>query len=932
MLTRSRRAAFAALSILVPVLFLGARAALPAEAAASNCQTLTPPAGAGAPYQDCAGGQVYNVLPPGENGLVNAAQFAARQTPPHADDQRSMYADLLKVAPNLQPADVGRYFKLAGLGPGANDIDRVYSPQPGTVIVRDKSFGVPHVFGATRDATEFGAGYAAAEDRLFMMDVFRHVGRSTLSSFLGPSAMALALDCSVAAVAGYSETELQAQVDLLPQRYTAPFDATHSEGQQVVADGQAYVAGINAYIQQALLNPTLLPVEYPALQQPLVAFKPTDIIAIATLVQAIFAVGGGDEVGSALLYRGLTQRYGAAKGAAIWRDLRSQNDPGAQTTLSASFPYMQVPASVDPRSLAMPVADPTTSFCNGAPTPSTGLGQVSVGGVTIDLSALLHPRHSSNAILVSASHTSAGHPIAIFGPQVAYFAPEILHEVDLHGPHLNARGAAFIGTDIYVELGRGADYSWSATSAGSDLIDERLERLCDPAGGPATESSTGYLYNGVCTPMFERTDRQVAKPTPGSPSPPQVITIQVERTVHGPVVGRTQAIDPATGALVPVAVSHQRSTYGDELGSAPAFLEWNNPDYVHSAADFMRAAAKETGTFNWFYADSRDIAYYSSGLLPVRPVTIDPNFPTWGTGGYEWQGFLRADGSRTDPHPHAVNPPSGFLANWNNKPAPGWSAADSNFAYGPVYRSQSLADRVSALVKRGSITEADMVNAMEDAGSVDLDGSQLVAQLRAALGTASLTPAQAQILGILAAWQGNGSHRRALVNPSRYEEGTAVAIMDNLSPRLAHAVFDPWLDSSQFSQLVAINPLNDPPGPKGSSYDGGWEGYLQRSLGQAVDPSLANGYSQPYCGSGSLPACQKALTAALQAAIDAETAAYGSANPSTWSCDRFNSGAGQCNPAADDIVFSPVGVLSLPNLPWVNRPTFQQVVQYPSSR
>src|SRR5207302_4524692 len=301
--------------------------------------------------------------------------------------QRSMYADLVRVAPNLQPLAVGRYFKQAGLSVGATDVERAYSPRPGTVIVRDKAFGVPHVFGATRPDTEFGSGYAAAEDRLFMMDVFRHVGRSQLSSFLGPSQTALALDCEVARVAGYTETELQAQIDALPRVYTQPFDATHTEGQQVVADGTAYIDGVNTYIRQALANPALLPAEYPALQEAPVPFKPTDIIAIATLVQAIFAVGGGGEVDSALFYQSLVQRYGAAEGTALWRDLRSQNDPGAQLTIPTAFPYMGVPASIDPNSLALPVSQPSTTMCDGGPLPAAnpGLGLISVAGLTFDL-------------------------------------------------------------------------------------------------------------------------------------------------------------------------------------------------------------------------------------------------------------------------------------------------------------------------------------------------------------------------------------------------------------------------------------------------------------------------------------------------------------------------------------------------------------------
>jgi Penicillin amidase len=52
-------------------------------------------------------------------------------------------------------------------------------------ITRDRGFGVLHVYGKTRSGTMFGAGYAGAEDRLFLMDVLRHAGRAELSEFLG---------------------------------------------------------------------------------------------------------------------------------------------------------------------------------------------------------------------------------------------------------------------------------------------------------------------------------------------------------------------------------------------------------------------------------------------------------------------------------------------------------------------------------------------------------------------------------------------------------------------------------------------------------------------------------------------------------------------------------------------------------------------------
>jgi acyl-homoserine lactone acylase PvdQ len=370
-----------------------------------------------------------------------------------------------------------------------------------------------------------------------------------------------------------------------------------------------------------------LPVEYGLLQIPLNAWKATDIVATATLVQAIFATGGGNEVASALFYESLVQRYGPVQGAAMWSDLRSQNDPGAQVSIPTTFNYEHVPAAakLSAPSLAMPLAPPTNTFTVASDgsthctvTPLAGSSApAGPSGVTVDLSPLLNAiQHranpaASNELVVDAAHSATGHPIAVFGPQTSYYVPQLLHEVDLHGPGLQARGVSFAGTEVFVELGRGVDYAWSATSAGSDIVDQRLEKLCNVDGSQATTASTAYLFNGTCTPMFERTDTQTAKSGPGAicpppannPCPPVTYTIQVERTVHGPVIGRTTAFDPASGETIPVAVSSQRSTWGDELGAAPAFLEFNDPDIIHSARDFQRAAGKETGTINWAYVD-----------------------------------------------------------------------------------------------------------------------------------------------------------------------------------------------------------------------------------------------------------------------------------------------------------------------------------------
>jgi acyl-homoserine lactone acylase PvdQ len=978
----------------------GAPLAFGAEAPSSSCVTKQGPVGN--PFPDCGGGQVFNIVPPGQTGTYSASDLAAAELgqgfPAHTRDQEPLYANLVSLAPNATEADIPAFYKDASFMTDLSQAERVETflpPHEGTVIVRDKQFGVPHIFGRTRADTEFGAGYASAEDRLFEMDVLRHVGRAQLTSFIGPSPSNEAMDCSVASAAGYDEAELQAQVDSFPTRHATPLTIegrTTTEGQQVVDDAGAYSEGVNTYAAEAAIgggkNSAKLPAEYAALgiapPEPgtPTEWKPTDLVATGTLVQAIFATGGGNETASALLYQSLVNRYGQTQGAKIWSDLRSQNDPGAPVSIKKTFNYEHVPSSVAPSSLAMPLAPHSDAYRVGhedcQPTEA-GSTPSPTGAASVDLSPLLDAfghgtPHGSNELVVDGAHSASGHPIAVFGPQTSYFVPQLLHEIDLHGPGIQARGVSFAGTEIFVELGRGVDYAWSATSAGADIIDQRLEKLCNADGSPPTMSSTAYVYNGVCTPMYERTDTQLGTPTAASPEPPVLLKIKIERTVHGPVVGRTTAKDPVTGAVIPVAVSSQRSTFGDELGSGPSFLEYNDPEIIHNATDFQRAAGKNTGTFNWAYVDPKNVAYYMSGKLPVRNPHVDPNFPTWGTGASDWQGFVPGDLSAADVHPRASTIPAGagvvngtiaggILTSWNNKPAPGFSAADSNFAYGPVHRVESLSERLKAILKTRLAVPADVVNAMEDAGTVDLDGAQLIGPIAAVLHGASLTPAEQQVLGILQSWSKDkfwgsavpGAHRRDRTGSGSYEQGNAVAIMDKLYPRLAHAIFDPWLaprpnggEPDSFAELAGLNSLNDLPRAQGSAYDGGWEGYLQRSLQQAVNPTLAHGYSQVYCGgngsggNGNLSSCQAALKSALDSTISQLTSLYGTSDPSAWTCSRSNEtgrapGSAQadnakCNPSLDDIQYSVLGVGKVPSMPWVNRPTFQQVVQFPAGR
>lgn len=469
-------------------------------------------------------GGFHNIAPPGQDGSLNTLEVAQAQasgeTPPHFDDQLDLYAGLIRddVTPGFAAEDLDVWFKDASFGLREDDVARTYQPggRDDVVVIRDQSFGVPHIYGDTREAAQFANGYTGAEDRLFLMDVLRHVGRAELSSFLGASPGNRAMDASQLATAPYTEEDLQAQVEMLRT-------SEDPRLRQVYDDGQAYVAGVNQYIGEALADPTKLPAEYPALQQVPEEFVPADIVAIASLVGGIFGKGGGREVRNLC---GLQQLEAATGGATrartIFDDLKFADDPEAPVTArDGTFPYMADLGPADPAStpaldcdslqpIDAPDPSPTTlDVAEIVPTPpmpqppgATPSEDAAAGTPTVDLPwgsmRLDLDMGMSNALLVNGDRTDTGRPIAVFGPQTGYFTPQLLVEKDVHAPGLSARGVSFAGTDIYVQLGRGRDYAWSATSASADNVDQWVLELCDPGGGEPTVDSMGYRHDGAC--------------------------------------------------------------------------------------------------------------------------------------------------------------------------------------------------------------------------------------------------------------------------------------------------------------------------------------------------------------------------------------------------------------------------------------------------
>ena len=867
-------------------------------------------------YQANDGKGFRDILPSGTRGLYNAPQLAAflatGATQPHCCDQLGMYGDLVYATPGLQASGIPKYFKDSSFGVPAGQVERRYSPRADVTILRDKGFGVPHVYGKTRDGAMFGLGYVAAEDRLFFMDALRNAGRGRLSSFAGGAN--ITQDEEQWEVAPYTEADLQQQTKP-PPGFPAALAATIS------SDADNYIAGINQYINEAKLDPTKMPGEYAALGHPQgpEPWKRTDLVAAASLVGGIFGKGGGNEIAWTEVKHALDARFKKKQRAkGVFKDFRSAEDPEAPTTVLGKkrFTYQAPPKKLARGSRAIYrrgtlKLEPVVARKSGARASASSASKGLLDGL------LAFPKAASNAMLVSARESADGKPLMVAGPQVAYFNPQILMEQDVHAPAvagkpgIDARGASFIGLNLYVQLGRGRDYAWSATSAGQDNIDTYAVPTC--------RDTMHYVYRGRCLPV-EVLDRVNAwQPSAGDSTPAGSETLRALRTKLGIVAGR------AILRGKPVLLTKLRSTYGHEIDSSVGFMRFNDPAQIKGPKDFQRAAQDIGYTFNWFYTDSKHIAYFNSGANPRRPKGLDHNFPVTGRQKFEWRGF-----TPPSQHPQVVD--QKYLVSWNNKQAKGFRGSDSN-TYSSVYRSQLLEDRLKPLIKgKRKTTLAEMVNAMELAGVTDLRAHADLALALKVIGRPA-DPALRGAADELRAWQRAGGLRKDVNRDGVYEYGHAIKLMDAWWPLWVRAQFRPALGAKAYHALTAAVELDNAPNNHGqhlgSAYQTGWYGFVRKDLRTVLGRKVKGRYSRKYCGGGKLKKCRTVLRRSLAAAI---VAARGDLYKGDSVCAAEKKASDQW--CYDAVRQRPVGGATQPLIHWINRPTYQQVteVQGPSPR
>ncbi|MDH5546184.1 MAG: penicillin acylase family protein [Gammaproteobacteria bacterium] len=334
-----------------------------------------------------------------------------------------------------------------------------------------------------------------------------------------------------------------------------------------------------------------------------------------------------------------------------------------------------------------------------------------------------------------------------------------------------------------------------------------------------------------------------------------------------------------------VAYVLKRSGYGLELQSAEALQEMQTAEGIEGVDAAM---SRWVPNFNMLYADRKgNIAYWHLGLIPIKSPNDKYWFPRPGDGQHEWQGFVAWEDM-----PHVKNPAQGWIVNWNNRPSADWTNSVNGLgSWGPVHRVSVL----SELMKKQqphSMTVETLADINRLAGLTTQTPSNAsrvvpVATLLAPMLTRIATsddPVILGVLGLLANWNGL---QFDLNFDGRYDD-PSIAIFNQWITRFTENVFKDELGDTLFEMSLVSN-------------------LSWRLLNESPANPLLYDYT------GGIPVGDLLLSS-LYETIGALTSQHASSSPADWL------------QAAAYIEWTQLGAVVVPQIPWVNRGTYNQIV------
>lgn len=487
------------------------------------------------------------------------------------------------------------------------------------IEIVDDVYGVPHIRAASIPDAFFGQGYVVARDRLFQLDLGHRREMGRLAEAFGPD---FAKHDTTARLFHY-RGDLDAELRDVPDN--------------VLACARAYVAGINARIDEVTADKSLLPLEYKILDVTPLRWDVRDLV----LARGATIDNADDEVRRAQLAAiGLLDLDAIIAPLRPTWQMKVPEGLDAAAVSERDLGVLQLGSL--PFSAETPVADPAAG-----PAERTNAG--------------------SNAWTVAPSRTATGRPILANDPHLGIggFGPR--HVAHLSAPGLDVIGGGSPGLPGIMQ-GHTDRFAFGRTNFHIDQLDLFVLEL-DP------EDPERYRHNGGWK-RFRRVE--VAIPVRNAPA--RNVTLRYSE--QGPVV----SYDPARRRATAVAaIAMQPGASGSFAMIAINLAR----DWASLRKSAFRLHPSPT---NLHYADvDGNTGWQVIGYAPVRRKGAGL-LPVPGDGRYDWTGMR--DFSAL---PNEYNPSKGWFAsaNQNNLPANWPRDRIPAFSFRDPYRYERIADVLS---------------------------------------------------------------------------------------------------------------------------------------------------------------------------------------------------------------------------------------------
>ena len=564
---------------------------------------------------------------------------------------------------------------------------------------------------------------------------------------------------------------------------------------------------------------------------------------MASLIGGIFGRAAARErAGEAL--RAAYARFGRRRGRRVFNDFRSLNDPEAPVTTPRRFAFPDPKRRCHGGRRRGPTRSPSVDRARGvldaarsrAPGGSRRRRpRAAAGRAVCARAAGLRRPQASNATLVARRRLKSGP--AARGDRAAGRPTTRRRSCSSWtstAAGIDARGVAFPGISLYILLGRGKDFSWSATTATTDNVDEFVEELCEPERRARRRGSRPLpSTRAECIPMtVQRAHAAHARPVGGRPGRHAArhhAGAAAHRArpghAHGDGQGaagrdRRGALDLLPRARLDARLQAAQPQRGDRRALVPAH---DGHDQLPLQLVLHRRARHRLPPV---------------GLVPAAGRGHRPVLPTWGTGEHDWRGFDPGtfDSARAGFKAAAQGhqPEARLHRQLEQQAGPGLARGrrrlfTSGRCSAPSASRTACARRIAG---GGKIDLPKLVSIMGDAGTVDLRGQEVYPLAAPRDRQAARRRRTRRLLG---AARRVGRARLAPASTATATTPTrtrgAVALMDAWWEPLVRGDLRAGARQASWSSASArVDPFDQAPGPGGSSFFDGWYGYVEKDL------------------------------------------------------------------------------------------------------